>query len=154
MHAAIGNKINDLAHLLSGLSIYQHIPQVEVACGDNEVAIVIRHLQQFSEEDLQKLHAFAKENNYQIYLQPKGLDTIHCITAEPAHLLSYTLRDGDVQLFFHPTDFTQINYGINKKMVAKVLELLAPKEDEQVLDLFCGIGNYRSCLLSHLRFFC
>ncbi|WP_306304456.1 23S rRNA (uracil(1939)-C(5))-methyltransferase RlmD [Methylogaea oryzae] len=43
---------------------------------------------------------------------------------------------------FNPTEFTQVNPAINRAMVARALGLLAPTADEDVLDLFCGLGNF------------
>jgi 23S rRNA (uracil1939-C5)-methyltransferase len=36
----------------------------------------------------------------------------------------------------------QVNGELNAKMVARAVELLAPAPGEQLLDLFCGLGNF------------
>ncbi|NIQ14448.1 MAG: 23S rRNA (uracil(1939)-C(5))-methyltransferase, partial [Candidatus Dadabacteria bacterium] len=41
-----------------------------------------------------------------------------------------------------PTDFTQINFDINQDMVNRAIEMLAPDENDHVLELFCGLGNF------------
>ncbi|MGE5712301.1 MAG: methyltransferase domain-containing protein, partial [Betaproteobacteria bacterium] len=43
---------------------------------------------------------------------------------------------------FGPTDFTQVNHGINRALVARALHLLDPQPHENVIDFFCGLGNF------------
>jgi 23S rRNA (uracil1939-C5)-methyltransferase len=56
--------------------------------------------------------------------------------------LSYHLPDQQVEIRFLPHDFTQVNTAINRQMIARVLQMLAPDEHDRVLDLFCGLGNF------------
>lgn len=76
LHETISNKILDIGNLVSSLTIYQQIPQVEVACGDNITALLFRHLAPLSEQDLELLAKFGCEHNFQIYLQSGSIDTI------------------------------------------------------------------------------
>lgn len=141
LHEAFSDNITTLSSFVATLDNYQQIPQIEIACGDKDNALVVRHLHEFNANDLAKLQEFATKQNYVIFLQPGGLDSTHCITHN-TDLLSYTSSIGNILLSFKPTDFTQINYHINQKMVSRVTELLAPQSHEKVLDLFCGIGNF------------
>jgi 23S rRNA (uracil1939-C5)-methyltransferase len=43
---------------------------------------------------------------------------------------------------FLPNDFTQVNFELNKKMIDLALELLQLNESDDVIDLFCGLGNF------------
>ncbi len=43
---------------------------------------------------------------------------------------------------FHPTDFTQVNAGLNQRMVSRAIDLLDLNAEDMVLDLFCGLGNF------------
>jgi 23S rRNA (uracil1939-C5)-methyltransferase len=48
----------------------------------------------------------------------------------------------DLRFQFEPLDFIQINGGLNQLMVTRALELLDPQAEDNVLDLFCGLGNF------------
>jgi 23S rRNA (uracil1939-C5)-methyltransferase len=78
-----------------------------------------------------------------IYLQPKGPDSVHKVSPMgTADRLYYQLPDFNLELAFHPLDFTQVNAGINRLMVSKAIALLELTADDRVLDLFCGLGNF------------
>ena len=144
LHPGVGQHLHDLSKLLRSLSIYQHIPQVEVAYGDEQGAFIVRHLEAFNEDDLHKLKGYAEKMNIQMYLQPKGPDSITRLYPDDDHFqpLSYALPEYNVIHEFRPTDFTQVNADINRKMIKLALELLQPEPAEKVLDLFCGLGNF------------
>jgi 23S rRNA (uracil1939-C5)-methyltransferase len=144
LHDSVATKITELAQLISGLSTFQYIPQIEIAVGNKEPALVLRHLKEFSQDDLKLLKNFAKEFNFKIYLQPKGKESVHCLTDENLYL-NYSIdknTDNKCELLFHPCDFTQVNQEINQKMIAQVIELLEPQKSDSILDLFCGLGNF------------
>lgn len=139
----IGERIDDLRGLLYGLEAYQHIAQVEVACGDDEAAMIFRNMIPLSDADREALVAFGKAHDLHIYLQPKGPDTVHRIWPEGGEeRLSYRLPEFDLTMSFHPMDFTQVNADINQRMVHRAIEWLDVGPDDRVLDLFCGLGNF------------
>lgn len=139
----VGERIPALRELILGLSVYRELAQIEVACGDDSVALVFRHLAPLAEADTAALIGFGQAHDMHIYLQPKGPDSVHRIwPLEGEERLSYALDNFDVRLFFHPMDFTQVNADINKQMVSQALEWLDPQPHERVLDLFCGLGNF------------
>ncbi len=141
LHPAVGEKIRDLSILVDGLSIREQIPQIEIALGDNRHALVFRTLSPPNEEDTKKLITFGRDHDFDVYLQPKGPDSLICIHSNDPALLCYELP-GNVVLWFGPLEFTQVNPSINRKMIELVLTILAPKPEESILDLFCGLGNF------------
>lgn len=142
LHADVGHKISNLQELIENLSIKDQIPQIEVAVSDNGIALVMRHLAEFTEDDLTQLKAFEQQHNFKLYLQPGGYETVHRLDKSDKSELYYRLDDYDLNIYFQPIDFTQINVEINHKMINRALELLQVNEDDEVLDLFCGVGNF------------
>ncbi|TQV80297.1 23S rRNA (uracil(1939)-C(5))-methyltransferase RlmD [Aliikangiella coralliicola] len=132
------------SQLIDTLDGRQFIPQIEVSCGDDKVALIIRHLKPMSDSDRAKWFSFAQENNLIVYLQPKGPDTITRLWPidDEAAQLSYRLPEFGVELLQKPLDFAQVNASINRKMVPFAIELLDVQPEDQVLDLFCGLGNF------------
>jgi 23S rRNA (uracil1939-C5)-methyltransferase len=143
LHPQVGERLTVLAELVRSLDAYQHIPQIEVAIGDQTVALVFRHMQTLSDGDLQKLRTFGEQTQFHLYLQPNPpLPVSKLFPADGSERLTYTLPEEQLEFLFHPLDFTQINLEINRLMVNQAMQLLDVQPDETVLDLFCGIGNF------------
>lgn len=139
----VSNLIEPLIELISGLSEPRTIPQIEVACGDSDVALIFRHMAAMSDDDIQKLQSFGHEHSVQMFLQPGGLDSTHKIFPEDDnHLLHYRLPDYGLVFQFSPQDFTQVNLAVNRQMVARAIALLDIDPSDEVFDAFCGIGNF------------
>ncbi len=137
----VGERLEALSELVGKLSVRARLPQIEVAAGDDDTALVLRHLDPFTPDDLGILRDFERETGFWIHLQPKGPDTVRPLS-ESAPALSYRLPAHDVEIRFRPTDFIQINRDINRAMIDQALEWLAPTPDDEVLDLFSGLGNF------------
>src|SRR5690606_22327543 len=103
-------RITELKGLLRNLQAHRDIAQIEVAIGDDGVALVVRNLLPLAQGDLDALLDYAKARDLQLYLQPGGPSTVHRIWPEQGEdRLSYRLEQFGVTLKFHPTDFTQVN---------------------------------------------
>lgn len=119
------------------------IAQIEVAAGDEDIALIFRNLSQLSANDEDKLRVFSDRTQFRIFLQPKGPDSVYLFyPKEAGDFLTYQLPDYQVTFQFLPTDFTQVNAGLNRKMVTRALDLLELESHDVVLDLFCGLGNF------------
>ncbi|MEA3261696.1 MAG: 23S rRNA (uracil(1939)-C(5))-methyltransferase RlmD [Pseudomonadota bacterium] len=139
----VGHRFRDLRALINGLDCRRRLPQIEVARGDDAVALVFRHLDPLSPADQGALVAFCRENGLQCYLQPGNESTVHRVWPEEGEeRLYYRHPQADVEMAFHPSDFTQVNAEINRRMVPLALDLLEVEAHHQVLDLFCGLGNF------------
>jgi 23S rRNA (uracil1939-C5)-methyltransferase len=132
-----------LSRLIEKLSIVRSLPQIEVAIGDTETALVFRNLEALSGEDEQLLCQFGEDEGVHLYLQPGSPESTHKFYPDDdLDRLSYSLPDYGLSFRFHPLDFTQVNPAINRKMVNLALSLLELSETDRVLDAFCGIGNF------------
>lgn len=131
-----------LVELVSGLSCRERLPQIEAACGDEEAALVFRHLVPLTEDDLQRLSAFAETHGVRVYLQPGGPDSVAPLWPAAPGPLAYALPEFDLTMAFRPTDFIQVNAAVNRLVVSKAVELLDAGAGDTVLDLFCGLGNF------------
>jgi len=155
----IDQHIPDLKKLVAELDCRAKLPQIEVAAGDDEVALVFRHLEPLSDGDLASISGFCEQRGLHAYLQPKGPSTVHRIVPVPSEDLEHRREEGhigpraadrlhyklsafDLKYAFHPMDFTQVNASINERMVAKAVAALELTETDMVLDLFCGLGNF------------
>jgi 23S rRNA (uracil1939-C5)-methyltransferase len=136
-----GDLIDPLAWLIQQLSIADRVPQIEVAIAEPVVALVLRVLAPPTPTDLERLRGFEHEHGVQLYLQPGGPDSVAALSDNPRPL-EYALPAFDLRLQFEPTDFVQVNTELNSQMVGRAIELLEPSPGEEVLDLFCGIGNF------------
>jgi 23S rRNA (uracil1939-C5)-methyltransferase len=147
-----------LRALIGSMDAKETIPQLELAVGDDVIAMVIRHMEALSDGDMDKLRAFTVTHPaVQWWLQPKGLDTVHLMDADLGNglgkvsTLSYALPQFGITMPFKPTDFTQVNPHINQVLVGRALRLLDVQKSERVIDWFCGLGNFTLPLATQAR---
>ena len=150
----VSDLLPKLRQLVMGLSIVDHMPQIELAVGEAEdpssddpkksqvvTALVFRNLKPLTVADEQLLKAFADQHQVWIWLQPKGIETVAPFYPETGKLC-YRLPEFSIEMPFKPADFTQVNHMMNRALVSRAIRLLEPQLNDRVLDLFCGIGNF------------
>jgi len=138
----IARLLPSLPQLVSTLSCYQRIPQIEVAASEHGVTLVIRHLEPLLASDRHKIQQYGSEKGVQILLQSKGPDSIEQCVPQQFQILQYQLPRHRIEIRYKPTDFIQVNDEMNQMLIDRAIELLAPQADERILDLFCGVGNF------------
>ena len=141
----VSDLLMPLRDLIASMDAKETIPQLEIAVGDAVVAMVVRHMEALSTNDMDKLRDFALKYTFvQWWLQPKGLDTVHLMDEQAGKVstLSYALPQFGITMPFKPTDFTQVNPHINQVLVSRALRLLDVQKSERVIDWFCGLGNF------------
>ena len=167
--ARVSELLTPLRGLIGGLDMRDRMPQIEMAAGqapgarsgDPErgaagaqplpemvLALVFRVLDPPSERDRAALIAFAQQHSFELWFQSKGPETITLEWAPdgqgatPESRLAYMLPEFSVTMPFRPTDFTQVNHGVNQVLVSRALRLLDAQPTDRIADLFCGLGNF------------
>ena len=159
----ISDLLPELRKLVMGLSVIDHLPQIELAIGEPEdsssldpekarpvTALVFRHLKPLTEADEALLKVFADQHRVWIWLQPKGIETVAPFYPTTGKLC-YRLPEFSIEMPFKPADFTQVSHMMNRSLVSRAVRLLEVQADDRVLDLFCGIGNFTLPLASKAR---
>jgi len=135
-----------LRELIGNLSVRDQCPQIEVACGDHNTALILRHLAPLSVDDEKMLKDFSASHRVQWWLQPKGTDSVVPLVATENDSnqsnLYYELPAFHLKMHFRPNDFTQVNPAINKVLVSQAIRYLDIQADDSLVDWFCGLGNF------------
>ena len=126
-----------LPSMLRSLSKPQALGHVELFSGSAE-AVLLRHTAPLADKDLAILQAFCATFEAQLWLHGEGEPQ----PVDPSAQLGYHLQPWNLQLAYRPGDFVQVNAQVNTAMIEQALVWLAPRPDERVLDLFCGLGNF------------
>jgi 23S rRNA (uracil1939-C5)-methyltransferase len=137
--AAVGTRLQELRALVASLSCAQDIPQIEVAAGDTDIALLLRHLVPLTEDDVTRLREFAQSTGLRVYSQAGGTETLRRLDGPEAPL---RYRVAGLELEYLPGDFVQVNAAINDTIVPLAIDLLGVDANDHVLDLFCGLGNF------------
>ncbi len=153
----------ELRKLVMGLSVVDHLPQIELAIGEAEdpssddldkarpvIALVFRHLKPLTTADEALFKSFADQHHVWIWLQPKGIETVTPFHPK-AGKLCYRLPEFSIEMPFKPTDFTQVSHMMNRSLVSRAVRLLEVGPNDRILDLFCGIGNFTLPLATQAR---
>jgi len=101
---------------------------------------VLRILEPLTRDDAVALAAFEDLHGVEFWLQTGGPATV--VPFRKATALAYLLPEFDLRMPFAPTEFTQVNYAINRVLVRRAMALLSPRPGERVADFFCGLGNF------------
>jgi len=138
--------VEQLPALLRSFAKPQVLGHVELYAG-TALALLVRHTAALADTDLDALLAFCAGLNMQLWLH--GEDEPAPVHAGES--LGFVLAPWQLELAYRPGDFVQVNAAVNDAMIAQALEWLAPKPDERVLDLFCGLGNFALPLAQRSR---
>ncbi|RXJ72313.1 23S rRNA (uracil(1939)-C(5))-methyltransferase RlmD [Veronia nyctiphanis] len=136
LRPAINALLPKLHACLDGLKGRRIIGHIELVEADNGTVLSVRTTKPLHQIDLEQLDAFVGEHSLIFYLQQGDAPLKRILGDAPEYRI-----DGQA-LHFEPSDFIQVNPSINDKMVSQALAWLDLNPSDQVLDLFCGLGNF------------
>ncbi|TCP93376.1 23S rRNA m(5)U-1939 methyltransferase [Cricetibacter osteomyelitidis] len=124
-----------LIAILNQWSQPKNLGHIELVNADNGVAMLLRTTGKISENDRTLLLNFAISQHLMLFVQQQD-DIEHWHGEIPYYQIE------NLKLQFDIRDFIQVNRELNTQMVQTALQWLDLQPDDQVLDLFCGMGNF------------
>ncbi|PJE79497.1 23S rRNA (uracil(1939)-C(5))-methyltransferase RlmD [invertebrate metagenome] len=139
-----------LQQILPELKGKTAVSHAELIQAENITAVILRHTRMLSAEDKGLLVDRARDKQCQLWLQDNSGQLVQLYSPDSLPL-SYSLPDFQLELLFLPGDFTQVNASMNRLMVAQAVKWLQPDSHDNILDLFCGLGNFSLPLSRYTR---
>jgi 23S rRNA (uracil1939-C5)-methyltransferase len=117
------------------------LSQVDLACGDDDEVRIILHTRPKGRRQLSTwLQEFSGRHQINACIQSGGKGSLEVVNGESD--LTIKVDQPEIALRYGPGGFVQVNSAQNRNMISAMLELLALDGTENVLDLFCGMGNF------------
>ncbi len=138
---ALQSLLQPLRACLSQWSQPRQIGHVELLAADNGVAVLLRLMAQPDEADAQLLRDFSAACDVSVFLQceEKNGAEFFCGSQQ---LLDCFHHASDTGIACAPGDFVQSNAAINVQLVDAVLTSMQTVLQDNVLEAFCGLGNF------------
>jgi 23S rRNA (uracil1939-C5)-methyltransferase len=127
-----------LKKLLPKLSGKNAIGHIEVIF-TNKITVVVRQLEILTKQDILHWQTFSENFSCDV-LFDSGKE-VTPLDKSSAAMLNYVLDD-NININFSSNNFIQVNHAVNKSMITQALQWLSLNEQDIVLDLFCGLGNF------------
>ena len=110
--------------------------EIELSAGDAQLAICLSLKSALNPNDLNAIKARLPKIHIWQRLPGKPIEQLVGEGALKTEL------SGGIQMEFQPGQFVQINRTLNRAMLDQALEWVDPQPDQNMLDLFCGAGNF------------
>jgi len=118
---------------------------------DNQIVVVIRQLRAMNEADMALWQSFAQKYSWHVIIDDGNNQQPLIKEKLAATTLSYALADQS-KIHFASSDFIQINHQVNIAMIDQALTWLNILSTDNVLDLFCGLGNFSLAIAKQAKF--
>jgi 23S rRNA (uracil1939-C5)-methyltransferase len=131
--------LTQLRNIINHTSYADKISQIDLAVDDNGKCLAIIH---YFDHDLSALADLlsSKKLAADLLIQSRSKSKLMIIQGDG--VLRITVDQPPLNLHYTGGGFAQINLDQNRALVAAVLNLAELTGCEQVLDLYCGMGNF------------
>jgi len=123
------------------------ISHLQLCQSDGQNFVVIRHTKVINDDTKALVEHITKSQQYTIVWQSESDVIEHSHLAMPF----YYLKEFDLKFEFGLGNFIQVNAQVNEAMLKQATNWLDLKGDENLLDLFCGIGNFSLVLAKQAK---
>jgi 23S rRNA (uracil1939-C5)-methyltransferase len=123
------------------------ISHLQLCQSDEQNFVVIRHTKAIPDEIKRLVEQTTANYKYNIVWQSETDVIEHSDTAMPF----YYLNEFDLKFEFGLGNFIQVNAQVNQAMLKQAANWLNLNGDENILDLFCGIGNFSLVLAKQAK---
>ncbi len=135
----LNNLLAQLRHIINHTPYASDIEQIDLAVGDNGKCSVLVH---YSGSDSASLAGLLQGEELTADLLIKAADSSELIKVCGDGVMQIAVDSPPIQLDYAVGGFAQINLQQNLALVDTVLNLAELTGEEQVLDLYCGMGNF------------
>ncbi|MBH0050422.1 23S rRNA (uracil(1939)-C(5))-methyltransferase RlmD [Pseudoalteromonas sp. SWYJZ19] len=123
------------------------ISHLQLCQSDETNFIVIRHTKVINEDTKALIEHITKSQQFEVVWQSESDVIDHSHLAMPF----YYLKEFALKFEFGLDNFIQVNAQVNEAMLKQAANWLDLKGDENLLDLFCGIGNFSLVLAKQAK---
>ncbi len=148
---SLANLITPIRQTLTSLNKAKVISHVQLYHLSNLDVVILRHTSEITEQDKDTLKKFAQQHKLQLLLEADNkqfeqLSHPNSSSEQGIDTLSYDHDKFTYQ--FNPNNFIQVNQSVNDGMISQAMDWLAVENNDTVLDLFSGVGNFTLPLAS------
>ncbi len=124
--------------LLNSHHELRSVSHIQLCQADEQNFVILRHTKTISESLKQTIIEIGLAQQWQVIFQGES----HLIEHDHLPMPFYRLPTQQLKFEFGLENFIQVNAKVNQAMLTQAVDWLNLNGDEQVLDLFCGIGNF------------
>ena len=133
--------------LLNQYGELRSVSHIQLCQADEQNFVVIRHTKSISDKLKATVEQQGLDHQWQIIWQGDTQQINHSHLPMPF----YSLPELGLKFTFGLENFIQVNAQVNQAMLSQAVDWLNLKGDEQVLDLFCGSGNFALALANNAK---
>jgi 23S rRNA (uracil1939-C5)-methyltransferase len=144
LEPALSALLTPLHDALVNLSQTQWVTHIELLQAQDLVCVSLKVSSALSSDDQQLMAAFAAQHNVSLVCQQTDVDDLwlHGTPQDLVYTLPVEADAKPLTMDFSVKDFVQVNAQVNQALVTQALDWLQLDAEDQVLDLFCGVGNF------------